>query len=425
MSVSRQELFRPEVMQARRDLWIGRNTLALGLPEVFTSVATSVMMGALAALLVFGTYARQLDLHGIVLPQNGLMRVTSTTAGRIEAIAVTEGEQVKADQLLYVVNIDTATARGGTQQQILHQLAAQREMLIDQIERRQQMKVERDAEAERKIANFTAQIAQMGVQVSLKQQFVRADSKNYADFTKFKEEGLGTLSTALVHQQTWMHAVEDLEDMKSRSLRLEAELIDIQFQQRLGDLQTDDDVDKLRSQVAGIDQEVANAEAHRSLEFHAPGAGTITAIQVHAGQTVDNGQPLLTIVPAHATLVAQFLAPSTAIGFLRVGQRVLLRYSAFPFQKFGQHAGMITDVSLAALPQEELRQLVPELPAADRGKTFYRVTVMPQRQDVTVYGHAAPLQPSMQVDARVMLERRRLYEWLLEPLYALRGVRSS
>jgi len=40
---------------------------------------------------------------------------------------------------------------------------------------------------------------------------------------------------------------------------------------------------------------------------------------------------------------------------------------------------------------------------------------------VTVYGQPKPLQASMQVDASVLLEKRPIYQWILEPLYDMRG----
>ena len=47
--------------------------------------------------------------------------------------------------------------------------------------------------------------------------------------------------------------------------------------------------------------------------------------------------PLLSILPAGSKLEAQLFTPSRSIGFVRVGQQVLLRYQAFPYQKFGHH----------------------------------------------------------------------------------------
>ena len=46
----------------------------------------------------------------------------------------------------------------------------------------------------------------------------------------------------------------------------------------------------------------------------------------------------------------------------------------------------------------------------------YRVTVKIESQAVRTERAAVPLQPGMQLDADVWLERRRLVEWLFEPL---------
>jgi membrane fusion protein len=37
------------------------------------------------------------------------------------------------------------------------------------------------------------------------------------------------------------------------------------------------------------------------------------------------------------------------------------------------------------------------------------------------YGQEYPLKPGMQIDASIQLENRRLYEWVLEPLYSISG----
>jgi membrane fusion protein len=102
---------------------------------------------------------------------------------------------------------------------------------------------------------------------------------------------------------------------------------------------------------------------------------------------------------------------------------VLLRYSAFPYQKFGQYWGTVTEVSHAALQSDELKSLVPTVPPAEQSKTFYRVIVAPDRQEVTAYGRPEPLQASMQVEARVLLESRAIYQWILEPVYGLQGLK--
>jgi membrane fusion protein len=130
----------------------------------------------------------------------------------------------------------------------------------------------------------------------------------------------------------------------------------------------------------------------------------------------------LNIVPAGSKLVAHIFCPSRAVGFLRVGQRVLLRYAAYPYQKFGHHQGSVLSISHSAVSPGELPARLAGLSSlVGTTEPVYRVTVGLASQGITGYGEALPLQPGMLLEADVLLERRRLVEWMLGPLHTLAG----
>jgi len=120
-------------------------------------------------------------------------------------------------------------------------------------------------------------------------------------------------------------------------------------------------------------------------------------------------------------MLAQLYAPSSAVGFVRPGQAVQLRYQAYPYQRFGQQKGQVLQVSRTPLAASELARLA--LPAAlSQGPTsepLYRITVQLERQSVEAEGQEQALAVGMQLDADVLLERRRLIEWIFEPLLSL------
>ncbi len=110
--------------------------------------------------------------------------------------------------------------------------------------------------------------------------------------------------------------------------------------------------------------------------------------------------------------------PSAAIGFVRVGDPVLLRYQAFPYQKFGQYQASVVSIARNALSAAELATSGIQS-ASDR--TYYRITVALKSQTVTAYGKPQALEAGMTLQADILQERRRLYEWVLEPLYSMTG----
>ena len=105
---------------------------------------------------------------------------------------------------------------------------------------------------------------------------------------------------------------------------------------------------------------------------------------------------------------------SVLAGFVEPGDRVMLRYQAYPYQKFGHQHGRVERISRSALGPGELGN-------AQAAEPYYRVTVALARQAVVAYGREEPLRPGMLLDADILGERRRLVEWLLEPLYSLKG----
>lgn len=104
---------------------------------------------------------------------------------------------------------------------------------------------------------------------------------------------------------------------------------------------------------------------------------------------------------------------------MREGDRVMVRLDPYPYQKFGHLPARVTQVARVALSGQELSAL--GLGEAAATEPLYRITAELDAQTITAYGEARPLQVGMQLQADIMQERRKLYEWVLEPLLTISG----
>jgi membrane fusion protein len=414
---SQQGRFRPQSLRARELAWQGRPALALGLPAAFTTFASLALAAATAALVTFGSYARRVDLQGTVLPNTGLIAISAPTSGWIESLAVQEGELVEQGTPLYTLDVDTATKGGSVQQLVANVLIGQREMLTGQIDRRTGMSEETQKQLQQKIGNLNAQIDQLGVQITMQQGFFKTISDEYNLFRNLLERHQASLNEFNTRQQSWMQSQFKLQELESSKLRLNGELNDAQYQLATIAITTSDEIDALKAKISEINEKLATGEARRSIEIRAPGAGVVTAIVGHPGQVVGAGSPMLKIVPQDTSMEAELLAPSNAIGFVHEGERVLLRYSAFPYQKFGEYWGTVVTVSHAALSPDQVQTLLAGASPVNQTGPFYHVIVKPDSQFVNIDGGRHSLPASMQVQAYALLDRRPLYQWILEPLY--------
>jgi membrane fusion protein len=413
---SERSLFRPESLRGRELAWQGRPALALGFPALFVSLASLALALAAAALITFGSYARRVDMEGTILPTAGLIAVSSPAPGWIEALVVREGEAVEKGARLYTLNLDTATKDGETQQQIITTQTAAREMLTQEVDRKIRMSQETQKQLRQKIENLKVQIDHLGEQITMHQGFFKTINKEYNLFLYLVERRQASLNEMDSRQQAWMQSQAKLQELESSKLRLIDELNDAQYQLSTNTISRADEIDALKAKILDIDERLANSRAHRSIEIRAPEAGVVTAIVGHAGQVVSIGSPMLKILPKQAIMHAELLAPSSAVGFIYAGDRVRLRYSAFPFQKFGEYSGTVVTISQAALKPDEVEGLLPTTPAKTAGPS-YRVTVDPDSQYVIINEVEHALPASMHVQAYALLDRRPLYQWILDPLY--------
>jgi membrane fusion protein len=127
----------------------------------------------------------------------------------------------------------------------------------------------------------------------------------------------------------------------------------------------------------------------------------------------------MAIVPEGVTLEAELHVPTAAIGFVREGQEVRLRIDAFPYQRFGTTPARIVRVAQAPTIQNTspARDGNPNVREPD---VFYLVTAALERSALQAFGRTFAFQPGMTLRATIITERRSLFEWLFEPVLAVR-----
>jgi membrane fusion protein len=174
-----------------------------------------------------------------------------------------------------------------------------------------------------------------------------------------------------------------------------------------------------RGDIMELAARADRAGGRRVWALKAPADGVVSAMNVVAGQAVTADMVLATLAPAGAQLQAHLYAPSSALGFLELGQAVHLRLQAFPYAKYGGLEGHVVQVAKAPIQAVELG-LALLAPLQGHGEPLYRVVVTLPRQTMLAGGSARALLPGMQLEADVTMERRRLIEWVAEPLLAWR-----
>ena len=418
---ARISLFRPESINAARMSWLGEPRVVAAASTTLVMLVAAGFIAAFAALLIFGEYTRRVRLAGVVLPSDGLARISAPQAGWVSDLRAREGDDVRQGDVLYVLGVDSATALGATQGAVTELLRRTQVELLNAQDRQTDLDHADKTALRDRLDRAEHERDQADAQIRVSEEAIATTQDAAARLKSLVARGLATAREheARLDQLTAYRL--QLETLRRERIQLDARLAEARNQLAVFDLQAETRRADRRRELIGVERQMSEAEARREIRVLAPRAGRVTGVTALPGQTVATGQPLLTIVPSDRPLVVQLLAPSTAIGFIREGARVLLRYEAFPHQKFGQHAGVVTLMSRATLPPDEIARINAVGLDPSRAAGLYRVTVTPERPYVPAYGRREPLQSGMQADAFVLAESRPLYQWIFAPLYSLAG----
>ncbi|MGZ5266414.1 MAG: HlyD family efflux transporter periplasmic adaptor subunit [Caldimonas sp.] len=369
------------------------------------------------AFLWFGEYTRKARVTGYLVPDRGVIRLAAPQAATVLESQVSEGKRVRQGDVLFVLAVGQSSPSGDTQAAVEASLAAREQSLRVSAVRQAELETARIAALDRRIDAMQRELSSMAAEEALQRQRQQLAEEALAQYRAFRADNY--VSDAQVRTKS-----EELFGVKAQVLALERqrashlrEIAGLQAERRELPLRARSIQGEIDRDLAALAQQSAENAARQRIVVRAPQAGTITAIVAESGQSVAAAAALASLIPADARLQAQLFAPSSAVGFVRPEQTVMLRYQAFPYQKFGHQGGRVVDVSRAPLQTAELAAM--PVPGAPAGEPLYRITVSLDRQDVAAYGSAQALAPGMQLDADVVLDRRRLIEWIFEPVLGI------
>ena len=410
------DLFRRQAVDHATRRLDGRVVLAAPLP--------SAVLGALACLTVFAalgfaataSYSRDESVPGWVAPQGGLIRLTAREGGVVEAIQAHEGDSIASATPVVTLRLSTDLASGDTGKAIANGLSAESKASAAQaIANKEKIEAQvREMIGRRGL--MRQELSETQGRVKLMEQRQALAEADAARGELLLTKGFLSKSNMDQLKTTALTAAQDASATRANALELQRQIADLDHE--IAAAPADIAAQQAQADVAraSMMQRRINSQAQSTFVATAPIDGRIVAIPVEQGQTVPAGAAVAVMTPKGSALTAELYAPSRAAGFIRPGQSVRLMYQAFPYQTFGAGHGVVTSVSRTVLTPSEVA-----IPGLTVQEPVFRIRVALARQTVAAYGQDVPLQPGMLLSADVVIDKRSLLQWLLDPLYAVGG----
>lgn len=411
MNAPAGRLFRQEVLEHRADRLHGDVSIAIPLSWQAIGFLLLVSLAAALLFLVTARYSRIETVAGAVVLDRGVAPIVASRPGIVTALPAREGHRVRAGDPLVEIRSEEDMASGPTAPRRMREaLRQQDERLASQTALMMNAARAEQARLSAEASGLAQEIASLEAQIAEQKRLVDVAAGEYQDVKGVAGKGfisrrdLEAREGALIARRQQLSQLEQARAAKSADLaatrRAIAQAAAAAEAQAAG----------VQSERAELVQRLAEVETAQGYALTAPVDGTVTAVTARIGQPIGPQQPLMVVMPANGTPRAELYVPTSAAGFLAVGQEVRLAVDAFPYQRFGTVQARIVQISSVAVPRT-----LPEGGAIP----VYLVTAELREPWVMAFGRRQPLLPGMTFTARIVTRRQSLFEWLFEPLFAV------
>lgn len=423
--------------------------------------ASIIAMAALVVVALIWSFFGHADVivtaQGTLVPDSEVRRLYTPIDGELANMYMAEGQPVSKGDVVARLN-----ARGAIEAATQ---ALEAQLRLEDAEREWKQFPERKAMMERKVAALKQQ---MEVEERLHQKRVTEGTSNLAEGQRaqlqeartnveearrardaakgeadkyarlFALPGGGGVSQVQVESKrnTLLAAENAYRIAQSRVSELTARQ-SMEFGQAKAQLETSgQELDKLRLQYEAAAREVANAEDKLRLQVQtarlvadaaarirfenidkdnfllivAPVDGIVTDVtSTQPGDKIQANTPLGGIAPKNARPVLKVEIAEHDRAFLREGLPVMLKFNAFPYQRYGMIDGTLEFISPATKPSLQTRQPI------------YEGRVKLERDYYEVGDQRYPLRYGMTAAAEMVVRERRMIDLALDPFRQIGG----
>ncbi len=391
--------------------------------------------GCLVGFIAFGSFNKKARVTGITTPVGGTLSITASSTGTLVRQLVAEGAEVKTGQPLFELSTERHGAGGDVSALLAHQLAIQQQTLEAERRTRITQDSEKRHAVDARLLNLDAEQSQLAQEIALAQRRQELGQQSLKKFELLETSGFVSMAQAQQKQEELLDLSARLEALNRTKVQLSATRIGLQAERQASESDLAAALAQLDRAQASLRQEMVQDQDRWTTLITAPQNGMLTTLTNQTGQAVAAGQVLATLVPQRAAaaetqpeLEVHLYAPSRTAGFVAVGQTVYIRYQAYPYQKFGLYQGRVVDVSKTPFAPNELptnlastilSNAQQNILGFNGNEALYRIKVKPLQQAVQIYGKVQALKPGMTLEADVLQERRKIWEWIIEPVLAM------
>ncbi len=172
-----------------------------------------------------------------------------------------------------------------------------------------------------------------------------------------------------------------------------------------------DERSQVNAKIAVNEQSLRGAEGKQNrTDLRSPVDGVVNDVQVTTiGSFVQPGQKIMEVVPLGEKLLVETRVKPKDIAFIKVGDRALVKVTAYDFSIYGGLEGKVVQVSANSIYDDKEKE------------AYFTVIVETDKSYLTAAGRRLPITPGMMTDTQIITGRKSILTYLLKPMLKARS----
>jgi membrane fusion protein len=381
--------------------------------RALATVLLALFVTGLAALILIQV-PETVTASFVLEPTRGADPVRTLHDGTVAAVNVEDGQRVEKGTVMFVVQSEPVGDRAAERQAVEARLIGGTGRVVNE---REKFESRRRAD-EQEQRRLEQRIVNLRRQVDLKEQQLKLSREIAERLRAGAESGISSWLDASRPQLDVDRLAAELEQIQSEIADANNALARLVHQMEADRAAFAEVRREIEEEATGLRarKRVLDLDTHQQdaglLPIPAPCSGTIVTLHVRSADTViHEGDQLADLVCDGETLQAEVMLPERGLALVRTGQPVKLLYDAFPYQRYGVHFATLRWVSPASTVVD--------------GRAMFRAFADLDADSIGVEGQRRPVLPGMTGRAAVIVGRRSLASYAIEPLRQLRESLST
>lgn len=352
------------------------------------------------------SYSRKETVSGWLVPDMGVLKITTPEGGYIDSVYVNEGDLANKGKVLAKVAIAAPNTN-----------VAISSMSSSQDRKKRQRDLNRQIEIERKVAINRAEAIEIAIDAKEKEQeLIRDQIERQEIIVKLLTKDTSVPVETNSVDKTDLNMMKELHQHRVRLFSLNEKKINVAL--TLASLKNQIDGLNLESEIklSRITNEIIRFTSQkdelnqRLINIVSPVDGRVSNLHFRTGDSVRSFSTLASLIPSDSKIQAEMYITSRAVAFVEQDMKVRLMVDAFPHRKYGVVTGTIKSISNSSLTPNE----VPLPSNTTEGR--YKVIATLDSDKLRAFNKEFSFKPGMTFRAEIILESRTLFQLIFEPI---------